>query len=360
MNLPKPKKINVQKYEAGLGSFKKRIGKIKLSANESALGPSPRAIKEYVKTSKDIKRYPETRSFYLERRLAKKFKLDFKRIIIGSGSDQIFELICRAFLKKKDEVIVPQYSFIIYRIYSKICGAKVIYAKEKNFRISIDSIVSKVSKKTKIVFLANPNNPTGTIISKYELLRLRKKLRRNILLVVDDAYYEYVRNKNFCSGLDLFSKSKNVIVTRTFSKIFGLAGLRIGWGYGPKTLINALNDIKPPFNVNKAAIAAASAAINDKKWLYKEILHVKKWSNIFYKLFKNLKIETNKSDANFMLISFKKIKRNSKKIFLNLASSGIIVREMSAYNIKNCLRVSIGNSKENKKFIYKLKKIINV
>ena len=360
MNLPKPKKINTQNYEAGLSSFRKRISKIKISANESALGPSPKAIREYIRTSKNIKRYPENQSFFLQKILAKKFKLDFKRIIIGSGSDQIFELICRAFLKKNDEVIVPQYSFIIYRIYSKICGAKVIYAKEKNFRISVDSILSKVSKRTKIVFLANPNNPTGTIIFKNELLKLRKKLRRNILLVVDDAYYEYVRNKNFSSGLDLFSKSKNVIITRTFSKIFGLAGLRIGWGYGPKVLIEALNNIKPPFNVNKAAISAASVAIKDKKWLSKEIQHVSKWSNIFLKIFKNLKIETNKSYANFLLISFNKIKRNSKKIFLNLASSGIIVREMSVYNIKNCLRVSIGSSIENKKFIYKLKKIINV
>ena len=285
-------------------------------------------------------------------------KLNAKKIIIGSGSDQIFELICRAFLKKNDEVIVPQYSFIIYRIYSKICGAKVIYAKEKNFRISIKNIISKVTKKTKIVFLANPNNPTGTIISKKEILELRKRLRSNILLVVDDAYFEYVKNKQYSSGLDLFSKSKNVIVTRTFSKIYGLAGLRIGWGYGSEKLIKALNQIKPPFNVNKVALATASAAVKDTKWLKKEIKHVQSWSNIFFKIFKDLKIETNESFANFMLISFNKIKKNSKKIFLNLAKSGILVREMSVYNIKNCLRVTIGKSRENKKFISVLKKVI--
>jgi len=358
MNLPEGKKINAQKYEAGLSLFKKKVIKIKLSANESALGPSPRAIREYKNTSKSIKRYPEQESFLLENILAKKFKLDAKRIILGSGSDQIFELICRAFLKKNDEVIVPQYSFLIYRIYSKICGAKVIFAKEKNFKISIGNIISKVTKKTKIIFLANPNNPTGTIISKQELLKLRKKLRSNILLVVDDAYFEYVKDKKYSSGLDLFSNSKNVIVTRTFSKIYGLAGLRIGWGYGSKNLIQALNRIKPPFNVNKAALNAASAAVKDTKWLKKEIMHVQKWSNIFFKAFKDFDIETNKSFANFMLISFSKIKKNSKKIFLDLAKSGILVREMKIYNIKNCLRVTIGKSSENKKFISILRKKI--
>ncbi len=358
MNLPKPKKVYTEKYEAGLSQFKKKIVKIKLSANESALGPSPKALREYNKVSRLIKRYPDYNNFFLEKILAKKFKIDFKRIIIGSGSDQIFELICRAFLKKNDEVIVPQYSFIIYRIYSKICGAKVVYAKEENFKISIKNILKKVSKKTKIVFLANPNNPTGTIINKQDLLKLRKKLRKNILLVVDDAYFEYVKDRNYKSGLDLFSNSKNVIVTRTFSKIYGLAGLRVGWGYSSKNIIEALNQIKPPFNVNKVALSVASVAVKDEKWLKKEIKHVQKWSKTFFNIFKDLKISTNKGYANFMLISFKNVKKNSKKIFLKLAKSGILVREMSVYNIKNCLRVTIGNSSENKKLISEIKKIL--
>ena len=358
MNLPEPRKFNAQKYEAGLSQFQKKLSKIKLSANESALGPSPKAVKGYNSISKILKKYPDFRNSSLVKTLSKKFGLDPKRIIIGSGSDQIFELICRAFLKKGDEVIVPQHSFIIYRIYSRICGAKVFFAKENNFKISIKNIISKVTKKTKIVFLANPNNPTGTIISKKELLQLRKKLRNNILLVVDDAYHEYVKDKQYSSGLSLFSNSKNVIITRTFSKIYGLAGLRVGWGYGPKKLIEALDLIKPPFNVNSAALLAASEAIKDNKWLKKEILHVNKWSNIFFKTFKELKIETNRGKANFMLINFSKIKKNSKNIFLKLAKSGIIVRVMDVYKIKNSLRVTIGTSSENKKFIKKLGEII--
>ena len=358
MNLPKPNKINAQKYVAGLSLFNKKKARIKLSANESALGPSPKALKEYLKVSKNLKKYPDADGNSLRIALAKKFNLNPERIILGSGSDQIFELICKAFLNKNDEVIVPEFSFIIYRIYSKIYGAKIRYAKEKNFRISINDILSKVTKKTKIVFLANPNNPTGTIINKKELLGLRKKLRSNILLVVDDAYFEYVKEKNYLSGIKLFSNSKNVIVTRTFSKIYGLAGLRIGWGYGHKNLINTLNKVKPPFNINRAALFAAVESIKDVKWLNKEIKHVNKWVKIFYNNFKNLGIETNFSYGNFLLVNFNKIRGNAKKIFLKLAKNGILVRKMDIYKIKNSLRITIGSNIENKKFINTLRKII--
>ena len=358
MNLPKPNKINTEKYIAGLSLFNKKIAKIKLSANESALGPSPKAIKEFIKVSKNLKRYPDSDGIFLKNTLAKKFRLDPNKIILGSGSDQIFELICKAFIKKNDEVIVPEFSFIIYRIYSKIYGAKVRFAKEKNFTVSIENILSKVNRKTKIVFLANPNNPTGTLISSKDLVRLRRKLRSNILLVVDDAYFEYVKNKNFASGIKLFLNSKNVIVTRTFSKIYGLAGLRIGWGYGPKNFINVLNQVKPPFNINRAALFAAVKSIKDTNWLKKEIKHVNKWKKIFYSTFKNLKIETNFSNANFLLINFDRIKKDSKKIFIKLANAGILVRKMKVYNINNSLRITIGNNSENKKFIKIIRKII--
>ena len=197
MRLPKPKKIIAPKYVAGLSSFNRKKVKIKLSANESALGPSPKAVREYNKVSKNFKRYPDANGNVLKRTIANKFKIDKNRIILGSGSDQIFEFVCNAFINKGDEVVIPKYSFIIYRIYSKINGAKIIYAKEKNYTISIKDILSKVTKRTKIVFLANPNNPTGTYIVKKDLLYLRKKLRSSILLVVDDAYYEYLNQKDY-------------------------------------------------------------------------------------------------------------------------------------------------------------------
>ena len=360
MKLPKIKIINAQKYTAGLSLFKKRLAKIKLSANESALGPSPKAVKEYNKVSKNFYRYPDTNGTLLREILAKKFKLNPTRIILGSGSDQILELICKFFLNKDDEVIVPKYSFIVYRIYSKINNAKVVYAKEKNFTISVKSILACVTKKTKIVFLANPNNPTGTYIEKKDLLILRKKLRSDILLVIDDAYFEYVKKNNYTSGLNLFLNSKNVIVTRTFSKIYGLAGLRVGWGYSSKEIIKGLNQIKPPFNVNRPALFAASAAVADSGWLKKEINHINKWRKIMFQEFAEMKIETHEGNTNFLLINFDRLKITSIKVFQELGKSGILVRKMEIYGIKNSLRITIGKAKENKILILKLRKIINV
>jgi len=360
MRLPKSNKIITMKYSVGLSQFKDKVAKVKLSANESALGPSPKAVKEYLKLSKNLKRYPDSDGINLRKALAKKFKLDPNKIILGSGSDQILELVCKAFLTKGDEVVVPKYSFLIYRLYSKINGAKVLYSNENFFTVSVEDILKKVTKKTKIVFIANPNNPTGTYISKKKLLLLRKKLRSNILLVIDDAYFEYVKQKNYSSGLKLFSNFRNVIVTRTFSKIYGLAGLRVGWGYASKEIINSLNLVKPPFNINNPALSAAEAAIKDNAWLNKEIKHVNKWNDKLYMEFKKMNIDTNKSFTNFLLINFDKIKKNSNIIFKSLASSGILIRKMNVYKIKNSLRVTIGKNDENKKLILKIKKVINV
>ncbi len=360
MTFPKPNKIVAEKYVAGMSLFKSKLAKIKLSANESALGPSPKAKKEYLKLSKSFDRYPDSDGTFLRKTLSNKFKIDKNRIILGSGSDQIFELVCKSFLKKGDEVIVPKYSFIIYRIYSKMNGAKVIYSKEDNFTVSVKDILKKVTKNTKIVFLANPNNPTGTYVKKRDLQFLRKKLRSDILLVVDDAYFEYVKQKDYLSALKIFKNYKNVVMTRTFSKIYGLAGLRVGWGYGSKDIINALNKIKPPFNVNRPALFAASAALRDSAWLNKEIKHVNKWNKKMFNEFKRMKIETNKSYSNFLLVNFDRVKINSSKVFKLLAQTGILVRKMDVYGIKNSLRITIGKSEENKKLISVMKKILNV
>jgi histidinol-phosphate aminotransferase len=360
MKLPKAKILKTEKYVAGLSLFKQKYARIKLSSNESALGPSPKAVKEYIKVSRDFKRYPDSDGTFLRKTIAKKFKLDQSRIILGNGSDQIFELICKAFLNKDDEVVVSQYSFIIYRIYAKLNSAKVIYAPENKFTSSINSILSCVTNKTKIIFIANPNNPTGTYVSKKEILSLRKKLRSDILLVVDDAYFEYMDFKDYECGLELFSKFKNVVITRTFSKIYGLAGLRIGWGYASKDIVNSLYKIKPPFNVNRPALFAAAVAIKDTVWLNKEIRHVRKWSKKFYKIFRELNIHTNEARVNFALINFDRVKKTSKQVFYALAKAGILLRQMNTYSIKNSLRVTVGNSKENLKLIIELKKILNV
>tara|TARA_A100001037_G_scaffold298201_1_gene321511 strand:- start:266 stop:1348 length:1083 start_codon:yes stop_codon:yes gene_type:complete len=360
MKLPSPRKIIAEKYVAGLSLFKSRRSPIKLSANESALGPSPKAVKSYSSIGKGFVRYPDSDGTYLRKVLAKKFKLKKDKIILGSGSDQIFELVCKLFINKGDEVVVPEYSFIIYRIYSRMFGAKVRYAKEENFIPSVESIMNCVNKRTKIVFLANPNNPTGTYLGKNEVLKLRKKLRSDILLVIDDAYFEYIKDPEYASGIDLFSKSANVIVTRTFSKIYGLAGLRIGWGYGPKKLIKKLYEIKPPFNVSRPALFAATQAVLDTKWLNKAIEHNNFWAEKIFNVIDEIGIATNRTNVNFFLLNFNYVNQSAAKVFNKLANSGILVRQMDVYGIKNSLRVTIGNSKENKKFISVLRKIFNV
>ena len=264
------RKINVQSYVPGKSNIFRKKNIIKLSANESALGQSPKSRK-IISSIKKLDKYPDSKTRTLRREISHKFKCNFDQIICGSGSDEVIQLLCQLFLQKKDEVIVPQYSFLMYRIYSNIIGSKVIFSKENKLKVSVKGILDKVSNKTKIVFLANPNNPTGTYLTKKELLELRKKLRQNILLVIDDAYYEYMVNKDYKSGLELFKNKKNVFVLRTFSKIYGLASLRIGWGYGSKDIVKELLKIKPPFNINKIAEMAAVEALKDKSFILKSV-----------------------------------------------------------------------------------------
>ena len=357
MTLPKPIKLKVERYIGGLSQFKKIDNPIKLSANESALGPSPKAIQAFENEKAKIFKYPESDSNSLREVLSDKFNIDSKRIICGSGSDQIFDLTCRLFLEPGDEVIVTEFGFIMHRIYASLHKAKVVLAREKNFKASVDEILKKVTDKTKIVFIANPNNPTGTYLSKNEMLNLRKKLRSNILLLVDDAYSEFLNSDDFTSGLDLFKNSANVLVTRTFSKIYGLAGLRLGWGYCSKEIIDEMYQIKPPFNVNRAALAAGVEAIKDDEWTKRAIEHNTLWSKKIFSALKEYKIKTNAPTANFFLINFDGTKINSDETFEKLTTKRLILRKMTQYKIPNALRLTIGNIEANEHFIQSMDSI---
>ena len=356
MPLPKFKKLKIETYKPGKSKLSRFKNIIKLSANESALGVSPKVKKE-VNKKINISKYPDSKSKSLRKYISKKFKCRFENIICGAGSDEIIQLVCTLFLKPKDEVIVPQFSFLMYRIYAKIAGANVKFSKENSFKISVNEILKNVSKKTKIVFLANPNNPTGTYLEKKELIKLRKKLRSNILLVIDDAYVEYIRQKNYVSGLQLFKNKNNVLILRTFSKIYGLASLRIGWGYGPKNIIDAMNAIKPPFNVNSAAQIAAITALKDNNFIKKSIKHNFFWGNKLKKIFENYEVQTNEINTNFLLLNFNKCKYSANYIKNKLENRGIILRDMNSYKIKNALRLTIGNVADNNKLVKILKKI---
>ena len=346
------KKFNIDAYEPGKSSVNNFKKVIKLSANESALGMSSKVKKIISNKNLNFFRYPDGKSKVLRSQISKKFKCDKDRVICGAGSDEVIQMLCQLFLRPKDEVIVPQFSFLMYRIYSKIVGAKVIFAKEKNYKISISEIIKKVTKKTKIVFLANPNNPTGTYLTEIELIELRKKLRKDILLVVDDAYAEYMKNNDYKSGLDLFKKKENVFILRTFSKIYGLSSLRIGWGYGSKKIIKSLNIIKPPFNVNEVAQKAAVESLKDNKFISRSISH-----NIFYakkikNFLENYEINSNKISANFLLLDFSKCRIKAKYFYEKLKNKGIILRSTEdGYKIKNMLRLTVGSKTDNIKFM---------
>ena len=360
MTIPKFKNIKIEAYKAGKSNIKKIKNPVKLSANESALGVSPRVKKMLLVKNVNISKYPDSKSKFLRKEISKKFKCDFNKIICGAGSDEIIQMICQLYLKPSDEVIVPEYSFLMYRIYSKILGAKVLFAKEKRYKILINEIIKKVNIKTKIVFIANPNNPTGTYLSSSEILELRKKLNKRILLVVDDAYFEYMKNKNYKSGLELFKNKNNVIILRTFSKIYGLAALRVGWGYGPKKIINEMNKIKPPFNVNRVAQVAAVEALKDDDFIKKSIKHNVKWTKKIKSFLNRLFISTNEISANFFLLNFDKSKFSANYVYKKLESKGIFLRStQEGYKIKNKLRLSIGSSKENIKILKLMKNIFN-
>ena len=360
MTTIKFKKFDIEAYKPGKSGIKKLKNIVKLSANESALGISARVKKVISNKNLNFSRYPDGKSKVLRIRISKKFKCDKERIICGAGSDEVIQMLCQLFLKPKDEVIVPQFSFLMYRIYAKVVGANVIFAKEKKFKISIQEIIKKVSKKTKIVFVANPNNPTGTYLTKYELLELRKKLRKDILLVVDDAYAEYMRNIDYKSGLTLFKNKQNVFILRTFSKIYGLSSLRIGWGYGSKKIIDALNIIKPPFNVNEVAQKAAVESLKDSKFISRSIKH-----NIFYatklKFFLHkYDIYSNEVSANFLLLDFAKCKIKAKYFYEKLKMKGIILRSTEdGYKMKNMLRLTVGSKNDNIKFMKTVESIFN-
>ncbi len=355
MSLPKSKTVNVELYVGGLSKIQNIKNPLKLSANESALGPSPNVL-DIFKKKLDLKKYPDGNSETLKRTISKTFNLDQTQVIIGAGSDEIISLICQSFLCENDEVIVAEQSFLMYRVYSQLNGAIVKYSKNIDNKFSVDETLKLVSEKTKIVFIANPNNPTGTYISDQQLIRLRKNLPENILLMVDDAYAEYVTKKDYKSGLEIFKKSLNTVVCRTFSKIYGLANLRIGWGFGSKDIIQSLNLFRPPFNISGISEKAGCLALDDHDWLEKNIKHNNKWSSILFDKIISKKIKTNDPVANFFLLNFDNAKLNSSEAFKVFIGNNILLRKMDSYGIKNSLRLTIGNEDENKKFLDILEK----
>ena len=351
------KNINsVVKYEAGISKLADRKKVIKLSSNEGTFGTSTKVKKTLKEFENKIFRYPDPESNLLKEEIAKTYKLNKNNIICGNGSDEILTIIAKIFSGPGDEILYSEYGFLMYPIASQLAGAKGIKVKDINYRNSLKNFSKAITKRTKIIFIANPNNPTGTYLSKNELNEFILNLPKRVLLVIDAAYAEYITRKDYSSGKELVKKNSNVIMTRTFSKIYGLAGLRLGWAYCSKYIVDIFNKVRLPFNINIVAMKAGIAALNDKKFHIKSIKHNSYYLNWLTKEIIELGLIPIPSVANFILVKFpSKGKFSANNVNNYLLSKGIIIRKVDSYGLNDFLRISIGKKDELIKLVKFLK-----
>ncbi|HET7850358.1 MAG TPA: histidinol-phosphate transaminase [Pseudolabrys sp.] len=321
----------------------------KLSSNETPLGPGESAIAAYRAAAAALHEYPDGSASRLREAIGAAFGLDPARIVCGAGSDDLLHLIAHAYLADGDEAIHTTHGFLVYPIATLGAGGKPVIAPEKNFTADVDSILGAVTSGTKVVFLANPNNPTGTYVPFDEVKRLQRSLPAHVLLVLDAAYAEYVRRNDYESGIELVATTDNTVMTRTFSKIHGLAALRLGWMYGPAHVVDAINRIRGPFNVNAPAIAAGIAAIKDTAHVERSREHNSRWLAWLTDEIGKLGLTVTPSAANFVLVHFPEASgRTAKDADEFLVKRGLIVRRVSAYKLPNALRVTVGTEEANR------------
>jgi histidinol-phosphate aminotransferase len=332
----------------------------KLSSNETPLGPSPAAIAAYQATAAKLEIYPDGSAAELRTAIADTYGINASRIICGNGSDDVLAMASHVYLGPGDEAIYSKHGFNVYPIMIQGAGATPVVAPEKDLTAYVDGILELVTDKTRIVFVANPNNPTGTYLPFSEIRRLHAALPARVLLVLDAAYSEYVRRNDYESGIELAGTAPNVLMTRTFSKIFGLAGVRLGWGYGPAEVIEALNRIRGPFNVSAPAMAAGIAALRDRAHIDAAIAHNEEWLPRVTEGIRSLGLDVTPSVANFVLIHFPEEKgRRASDADDYLVSHGIILRAMTSYHLPNALRMTIGSAEANEAAIAALRDFLH-
>jgi histidinol-phosphate aminotransferase len=356
---PKPSILDIDLYVPGKSTAPEGVKLHKLSSNESPLGASTMAIEAAKAATSNLEDYPDGTSTALRDAVAKVHGLNPDHIICGAGSDEILSMLANAYLGEGDEAIYTEHGFLMYRIAILTAGAVPVVAKETDCTANVDAILSCVTDKTKMVFLANPNNPTGTYIPIDEVRRLHAALPEHVVLILDAAYAEYVRRNDYEAGVELVSANSNVIMTRTFSKIFGLAALRIGWAYGPANIIETLNRIRGPFNVNSAAIAAGAAAIQDQAFLDKAISHNDEWLVKVTEELEALGLSVTPSVGNFILVHFPEgSDKTAEDADTFLVARGFVLRRVTGYGFPNALRMTIGTQEANLGTIAALKEFL--
>lgn len=346
---PRPSVLEIAPYVPG----KAKAGAVpavhKLSSNETPLGASRKAIEAFKAAAEKLELYPDGAHTQLREAIARRYGLDPARIVCGAGSDELISFLCNAYLGPDDEAVQSQYGFLMYAISTLAAGGRMVSAPERDFVADVDAMLAAVTPKTKLVFLANPNNPTGTYLPFSEVKRLAESLPPHVLLVIDAAYAEYVRRNDYSAGLELAATMDNVVMLRTFSKIHGLAALRIGWMYGPAAVVDAVNRVRGPFNLGSAAIAAGAAAIDDTAHVENAIAHNEMWLGWLEAELTSLGLTVTPSVGNFLLVHFPDVDgKRAADADAFLQDRGIVVRRMDGYGLKGALRITIGTEAANR------------
>ncbi len=342
---PRPEVLKIDAYVAGESKLPGVNRIIKLSSNEGAFGPPPAASAAFARVAAELHRYPDGGSVELRRALGARFGLDPERIVCGTGSDELIQHLCHAYGGPGTEIVMSMHGFTMYQIAGTYAGSRVLKAPERNLTADVDAMLAAVSAATRIVFLANPNNPTGSLLPQPEVLRLRRGLPADVLLVLDAAYAEYVEQPGYDPGVALVDAGDNTVMLRTFSKIFGLGGMRVGWAYAPAGVVDALNRVRGVFNVNIAAQAAAVAALAEPGWVERVRAHNTEWRGRLTAALTAAGVRVWPSEGNFLLADFDTPAR-AAAANAALQARGIIVRGMAAYDLPHCLRITVGTAEE--------------
>ncbi len=346
---PRPGVLAVDPYVPGRSKLAGDGPVIKLSSNETPLGPSPHAVEAFRDAAHRLDRYPDGSYTSLREALGAFYGLNPAHILCGNGSDEIFHVLSQAYLGPGDEAIYTEHGFLVYRIAILAAGAEPVIAPERNLTADVDAILQRVTPRTRAVFIANPNNPTGTYLSYDEVHRLRSALPENVLLILDGAYAEYVTANDYEAGIELVATTPNTIMTRTFSKIYGLAAARVGWAYAPAPIADAINRIRSPFNLAQPSVEAAIAALEDKEHIAHAKAHNQLWRDRLTRELREIGYDVPDSAANFVLIPFEtEPGRTAQDADAHLCAKRIILRQVGAYKLPHALRMTVGLDHENR------------
>ena len=357
MHVPKSSILEVKPYVPGKATVDTAVRIVKLSSNENPMGPSPRAKEAYAQVAGTLHRYPDVNATALRQAIAGVYGLREEQIVCGAGSDELIGLLVQAFTAPADEVLYSEYGFLMYRIYALTHGAVPVVAPEAHLRTDIEALLAAVTPRTRLVFIANPNNPTGSCLSREEIAALRAKLPAEVLLVIDAAYAEYVQDDGYTPGADLVDKGENVVMLRTFSKVYGLPALRLGWAYASQEVVDILQRVRGPFNVSMPAQYAGAAAVQDTEYTRQAVHNNALWRQELMQALQRLGLEVLPSEGNFLLVRFVSAQM-AAQVNTQLMQRGILVRDVIPYNLPEYLRISVGLPEENQALVEALQTIL--